>query len=340
MSLGMSSNYSNNSYAQSICHYIASPLLKLASELCPSNNTTINIALFGCGPGDNDFDAFKNYMFPILNTRFPNHIIQLFMIDIVKTKWGTTTHKIDSNIYVTGIINNLYEKIFPENTLDIVLSFSCLHWFDRLPDSITTSNKFCWSLLDTENKTTIKTIINNNLNKFLTIRSKELKSKGQLIITCDGDIPGEPHHFQGPSECVSNILETFKKYWTNPTIFSKFFILTAPYSSGDVYSIINTIPNMSIDNIYIETAHCPFLENYNNDISNGIIQLEAKTKYTNSISSSILACISPSLRSKIPNCNQYLINKINNGLFDSILKNPVELSQTLGNVMTIHCFKQ
>ena len=336
----MSSNYSNNSYAQTICHYIASPLLKVASELCSSNNTTINIALFGCGPGDNDLNAFKKYMFPILNTRFPNHIIQLFMIDIVKTKWGTSTHKIANNIYVTGIISNLYEKLFPENTLDIILSFSCLHWFDILPDTIITSNKFCWSLLDTDNKTIIKKIINNNLNKFLTIRSKELKSKGQLIITCDGDIPGQCHHFQRPSECVSNILETFKKYWTNPTIFSKFFILTAPYTKEDVCSIVNTIPNISIDNIYTVTVHCPFLENYNNDISNGITQLEAKSKYTNSISSSIMACISPSLRTKIPNCNEYLINKINNSLFNSVLKNPAKLSQTQGNVMLIHCYKQ
>ena len=158
-------------------------------------------------------------------------------------------------------------------------------------------------------------------------------------MTCDGDIPGEPHHFQRPSECVSNILETFKKYWTNPGIFSKFFILTAPLSKEDVRSTINTTPSMSIDNIYIETATCPFLENYNNDISNGITRYEAKTKYANSISSSILACLLPSLQTKIPSCNEYLIHKINNGLFDSILKNPVERSYTLGNVMVIHCFK-
>ena len=150
MSQGMSSNYSNNSYAQSRCHLMASNLLKAASELCPSSNRTINIAVFGCGPGDNDLDAFKNYMFPILSARFPDHIIQLFMIDIVKTKWGINTHKIANNVYITGIISNLYEKLFPENTLDIALSFSCLHWFDTLPSSVFTNNKFCWSLLDTE----------------------------------------------------------------------------------------------------------------------------------------------------------------------------------------------
>ena len=47
------------------------------------------------------------------------------MIDIIKTTWGTSTHKIDCDIditaYITGIISDLYEKLFPENTLDIVL---------------------------------------------------------------------------------------------------------------------------------------------------------------------------------------------------------------------------
>ena len=63
---------------------------------------------------------------------------------------------VKGNLTIQGKTTDLYSSNFPNNYLDLVVSFSCLHWFDKLPDNIEYENHFCYSLLNRNNQKLIQ----------------------------------------------------------------------------------------------------------------------------------------------------------------------------------------
>ena len=290
----MDISYQNNSEAQTSCHVMASNLLIKASMKL-SNKKDIKIGVFGCGPGNNDLDAIEKYIVPYL----PNSKIEIYMIDIVETKWLKIKKK--SNLKIFGLLKDLYTPIFENKFLDLVLSFSCLHWFDYLPENYLFENKYCYSLSKKSNKQLIKKIMDDRLSLFLKLRSNELKLEGEIILTFDAEINNEPHHFQSITECASKALEYVVDNNNIEKIkLNKCFIQTSPRTMKEVLNAINK--NKSLDylksEIYIKKASCPFNNN--------------KLKLTDSI----ISCIKPNLEQNIPNLidqvKKYIIENINN----------------------------
>lgn len=290
---GMSKSYHQNSEAQSNCHCLAGPLLTHSAQQIKKRNLflhkTIRIGVYGCGPGDNDYQALKKYVLGhLLNCN-----IEIYMLDIVESKWVGTIK--NDKITTIGKVVDLYSSIFPENYLDLVVSFSCLHWFDDLPPNMETDNKFCWSLLTNSNKLKIKQIMKERLDKFLQLRSRELNNGGQMVITFDGEIMGKPHQFQKISECVSNVLEELISLdKISPRTSDNFFIHTAPRTKEEVIQSLNSIAELDYieDEIYITNILCPF-------------KLQREEKLTEAI----LACL-PNLEKIIPNIKDLVKEKV------------------------------
>jgi len=342
--LGMAENYSDNSKAQSICHLLASELLQKAANHCSFGEKNINIGVYGCGPGDNDLDALQKYVIPILYNRFPSHIINIYMIDIKPTKWDKM-YKLGHNVFIKGIVSDLYYQIFPNNTLDIVVSFSCLHWLDELPLDIEKNNVYCWSLLDDRDKNIISKTLDNRLEQFLSSRTKELKYSGQIVITCDGILKNNAHHFQKPSECISHSLNKLSSNVPDD-LFSNFFILTGPRKMVNTKKCIAKIDSIVYDemDICVKHASCPFWDKYINKIKNSISELDnmkAKIVYANDISSSIMACIIPKIET-ILSQNNYsfeIIEKLRNNIIKLILNSSGNNYSTSGDVLLFRCYK-
>lgn len=310
--LGMDSSYQNNSKAQTICHQMASQhLINSAKQIHQTleQGTIVRIGVFGCGPGNNDLHSLEEYVIPHL----PNRKVEIFMLDIVDTKWLQKTKK--NNVSIQGFTTDLYQDNFPDSYLDLVVSFSCLHWFDKLPKNMIPENKFCYSLLTLNNQKLIKQTMKSRLDTFLQIRTRELKPGGKMVLTFDGEWEREPHHFQKISECVSEVLEKEipEEYLTD------FFILTCPRNMKEVKTSIDKIRNLTYSNsdIFIKHALCPFIKNR-----------EVK------LTESIMACIKPNLEKYIPELQE----KVRDLVSDQVSQN--NYYSTEGNVLVMKVGKK
>ena len=339
--LGMSENYSNNSHAQSICHFFAKDLLIKAAEECVPTKNIINIAVYGCGPGDNDLDAIRKYIIPILYRRFPQNTIKIFMIDIKNTKWCEI--KKINNILIQGITADLYTKILTNNSVDIGLSFSCIHWIDKLPKNIN-NKKYCWSLLNHEDKDIIADILKTRLNKFMLARNEELTKNGQLILTCDGYSKNSLHHFQKLSELISIYLNN--KFNNLPDkLLNKFFLFTGPRKISDIEYCINNINNLNYNKgeIFIKTAECPYLDKYINKTNriNDVTELKnAKKQYATDITDSIMSCITPQIEYLLDNDYIFeIIDNIRKNLLSLVINSHIDRFTTKGDVLVFRCYK-
>ena len=311
--LAMDSTYQNNCEAQHICHYMASQqLIKSAHQIhqnLKNSSQVVRIGVFGCGPGNNDLWALEEYVIP----HIPNRKVEIHMLDIVDTKWLSKI--ISGNLTIQGKTANLYSSNFPDSYLDLVVSFSCLHWFDKLPNNLEEENHFCYSLLNRKNQKLIQEEMKSRLDKFLEVRSQELKPGGQMVLTFDGEWDKEPHHFQKISECVSEVLEEE----IPPNYLTNFFILTCPRNMLEVKESINKINNLTYHNsdIFIKSAMCPFINNR-----------EVR------LTESIMACIKPNLEKYLPE----LIDRIKKRVKNKVLYN--KYYSTEGNVLVMKVSKK
>ena len=354
--LGMSDDYQHHCLPQYGCHQLAQEYLISAARECCPNEDQITIGIFGCSSGNNDLLAVEKFILPTLYSRFPDHSIEIFMIDISKTVWTTSRRKLTvlksdySNIFIQGIMANVYTPLFDGNSLDLVLSFSCLHWLNKNPVPLSgqdRKNDFCWSLLGNEKQRKIDDYSKSQLTKFLWHRCRELRSKGQLVVSFDGYQHGHPHHFQGPSEAVSeaiqNILSRDQDSYTCSSQLESFFIPTSPRSLDSVSECLldNNSWEHSKTLLDIQTVKCPFWEkrigslSFNSDISSEKINQE----YSYSITNSIMSCIGPIMKSTPSTESKKMIDSLQQEVVNIIYQNPVKRYSTEGKVIILKCNK-
>lgn len=354
--LGMSDDYQHHCLSQYECHQLAREyLISAGRECCPSKDQ-IMIGIFGCSSGNNDLLAVEKFILPTLYSRYPEHTIELFMIDISETVWTTsrkklTTLKSDySSIFIQGIIADVYTSLFDENSLDLVLSFSCLHWLNKIPIPLSggdRKNDFCWSLLENDKQKVIDDYSNSQLTKFLWQRCRELRSKGQLVVSFDGYQSGHPHHFQGPSEAVSeaiqNILSRDQYSDSYSSQLQSFLIPTSPRSLDSVAKCVlnNNSWEHSKTLLDIQTVKCPFWEKRIGSLSSNsdITPEKINQEYSNSITNSIMSCIGPIINSRPSLDSEKMIDCLQQEVGNIIYQNPVKRYSTEGKVIILKCNK-
>ena len=352
---GMSDDYQYNCLPQYGCHQLAEEYLISAAQECCPNDYQITIGIFGCSSGSNDLLAIEKFILPTLYSRFPDHTIELFMIDISKTIWTGSRRKLTvlksdySNIFIQGIMANVYTPLFDGNSLDLVLSFSCLHWLNKIPISLSGRDRksnFCWSLLENDNQKIIDDYSNSQLTKFLWHRCRELRSKGQLVVSFDGYQSGHPHHFQGPSEAVSeaiqNIMSRNKDSNTFGHQLESFFIPTSPRSLDRVSECVSEIKSWKHSKtlLDVQTIKCPFWEKRISSLSSkSDILSKINQEYSNSITNSIMSCIGPIINSRPSIDSEKLIDCLRQEVVNIIYQNPVKRYSTEGKVILLKCNK-
>ena len=205
---GMSENYGENSLAQDECHDLAKLYLQKSANLCCSSNTNFSVGVFGCGPDDNDINYLNQYVFPIIEERFPSQKIDIYMIDIAETKWSQSKiTKFNDKINIHGITSDIYQRILPNNSLDLIISFSCLHWLNEIPfNNKELKDIYSWSYLNIRQKEILREYLDKQLSIFLNCRYQELRKGGQIIVTFDGEVKDENHQYQGPTDYLSQVL--------------------------------------------------------------------------------------------------------------------------------------
>ena len=286
-----------DSTTHSVCHTLSSELLKsICQKIIKLDYTSINIAFFGCEKGDNHLNAFINYMLPYIKSKYIFNKIEIYMIDMVSTKWTNKRQHLGDNIYVSGYTYDIYKQVFTNNYLDIILSYNYLNRFE-VPYNID-ENKYCWSLLDKIQQIKLKNIVNHNLKLFLQVRNNELRINGQILITLDSDEEIGSHPFQKTNETFSNCLNSLSRKLTNKNIFQNFFIRTCPHSINDIRNIVESTNQLNYQNSIIQKAECIFFKNKCSGFD-----------YANTLIEVFMACNLPSLKKNITGYNCYLEKK-------------------------------
>ena len=318
---GMNETYDDNSKAQSLCHNEAKDIIINSVKLYLDNyrGCEFIIGVFGCGPGDNDLICIKSYILPLLKHKIKK--IKIYMIDVSESKWSKNKILIEDNIEIYGIASDIYKNIFPNNSFDMILSFSCLHWIKKLP--FEPIKNYSWSSLNQKQKLKLNKYMNENLKLFLDFRKKELKENGFGILTFDAIINDELHQYQGPTDILVKAIKDLDD--EKIKLFNNFFVPTAPRNLDQVNNLLST--NFRTTDLLIKNIKCPIWENR-------IKQLCDDKEYARLIVNSIMSCVLPLLKDtiKINNFNN-LINEIECKMICIITSDPNIKTSTSGNVM-------
>ena len=327
---GMTDTYDDNSKAQSLCHFEAKDMIIDSVKLYLNNynGDEFIIGVFGCGPGDNDLNCIKNYILPLIKNRMKK--IKIYMVDVSESKWSKNKLIIEDNIEILGMASDIYKNIFSDNTFDMILSFSCLHWIKHLPFECNEINKnYSWSSLNEEQKTKLNKYMNDSLKLFLNFRKDELKENGIGILTFDAIIDNEFHQYQGPTDILVKAIKDLddKKI----KLFDNFFVPTAPRNLDEVNDLL--VKNFRTTDLLIKNIKCPIWENRIN-------KLYDDSEYARLIVNSIMSCVLPLLKDTIKINNlDHLINEIENKMIYIIKSNSNIKTSTSGNVMFAYITK-
>lgn len=321
---GMNDTYGDNSKAQSLCHLEAKDMIieSVKNYLKSYNGEEFIIGVFGCGPGDNDLICIKDYILPLLVNKIKKIVI--YMIDVSESKWSRNKIIIDNELEIHGLESDIYRNIFPNDTFDMILSFSCLHWIKNLPfESDEIIKNYSWSSLNEEKKIKLNDYMNESLKLFLDYRKKELKENGIGVLTFDAMIDNELHQYQGPTDILVKAIRELGN--DKRILFDNFFVPTAPRYLEDVNDLLSN--NFKTTDLLIKNIKCPIWDNktkqiYNND------------EYAKLIVDSIMSCVLPLIKDtiQIDNFND-LINEIEDKMISIIVNDINKKTSTSGNVM-------
>ena len=324
---GMSDLYSNNSKSQDECQKLANSFLKEAAINCVSKQ--VNIGVFGCGPGENDLKTIQESYIPHL--KFKENI-KIHMIDIAETKWSKLKNiRIGNNIEIFGYKQDVNKINFYENYFDLIISFSCLHWLNKIPiNRELIKDIYCWSELNDKDKNIITNYTNESLSVFLNKRFNEIKSNGYLISSFDAEKDNCNHQYQGPTDCLAKIIRKIKKENTEPIIkeiLDSFFVPTAPRKLLDVVTVVNKIYFKSnLNQIYSINVKCPIWELWKNKKIND-------EEYAIKINDAIMSCMSPLIS------NKKVLNLINKELKSYFFNNIDVKNSTQGEIIIMKLVK-
>ena len=319
--LGMDQKYSDNSLAQYQCHELAKLHLKNAALKINLNKEIIKIGVYGCGPGDNDLLALEHHFIPHIVNK--NHKIkfEIFMIDIAENQWSQKDHQYD-NVKVKGITSDIYKKILPENSLDLVISFSCLHWFRKMPFDCF-SNEFAWSCLNDQKKELLREYLNESLIEFLEARKYEMNKGAQMILSFDGEYNLENHQYQGPTDCLVKII---KKIDIKEEL-KKFFVPTGPRTVNNVRKCFQKV-DLNLTNICLEYVECPIWNKYHLNFDQEL----SRFCFAEEINESIQSCVAPILKNHL---SEDFIGWLEHEMVEFLIDHPKKEWSTAGNIIML-----
>ena len=262
------------------------------------------------------------------------------MIDIAETKWSIQRNIVlKDNIFITGVKSDVYQKIFSNNSLDLVISFSCLHWINNLPfDSNSIKDVYTWSNLNLNMKNQLREYLDIKFLNFLNYRYQELKDNGKIILSFDADVENFNHQYQGPSDCLAiafkNIRDKDDNLWND--VLDKFFIPTGPRKLNRVLDIISKTKFIN-DNTFNQYIKCPSWEKRISNLDNK----DVNKIYFKEVIDAIMSCILPLIENLIETKNKETIFKdiLYKEIKNILEENVIEKYSTAGQVLFVNLTK-
>ncbi|KAJ4976907.1 hypothetical protein NE237_002013 [Protea cynaroides] len=208
-------SYANNSQVQKLVIAKAKPIV--AESIVNLCSTTLpqclRVADLGCSSGPNSLIVISDIIDTVektcrrLNRSAPE--FQIFLNDLPGNDFNTIFKFLPAfyerlkkekgeefgPCFVFGLPGSFYERLFPSDTMDFIHSSYSLHWLSQVPQGLE-DNKGNVYVSKTSPSSVYKAYLKQfqrDFSKFLSTRSKEVRTGGHMVITIAGRRSKEPY---------------------------------------------------------------------------------------------------------------------------------------------------
>ncbi len=261
------------------------------------SDTCFCVLLVGCATGLNDLILVKRVVIPQVVERWGRDLpVQIICADVVENEWQQlfkNTNDVfekQTNIFVSAVGQSFTEQCVRTGSVHLVLSFSCLHWFNEVPKSVVASKGVCFVVLDESDvaKRDIRKLCDEMLKQFLAARFKELAPGGQLIATFDAETDSIPlHNFGGSTICVQDAIRVLlDQGQLSQTSLQGYFVKTASRTEAEIRSALETV-DFETQELAFANAACPYLDEY--------LRSRDEEKFGREIANAMRSCLAQEL---------------------------------------------
>mgnify|MGYP001168878581 CR=1 FL=1 len=146
----MTQDYNQNSHAQrnsalcSITNITACvrEMIEKNPDRFKNNELPFTIADLGCAEGNNAIPAPDSILI-LIREISPEPPISIYLNDTPSNDFSLAMKTVNSglekhkNVWIYSIGRSFYERLFPENSMDLIISTSSVHWIPRSPAPLT-----------------------------------------------------------------------------------------------------------------------------------------------------------------------------------------------------------
>ncbi len=193
----MTKDYSSNSASQKEASVYANDCLRTAihkmftdyPERFNEISLPFNIADLGCSTGTNSILPLKTCINTVreINSQMP---ICIYLNDTPSNDFNVTISNVQkeflnyNDVNVFGVSKSFYERLFPDNFVDLTFCLSSTHWVRKVSD---VHSGICFYSEDSTNEPEVRSkwraIGEEDWEYFMNLRQKEIRKYGRILIS-------------------------------------------------------------------------------------------------------------------------------------------------------------
>ncbi|RHZ63434.1 uncharacterized protein CDV56_106324 [Aspergillus thermomutatus] len=231
--------YNAHSALQAAAMHRALPLF----DTIPVNTASelFTVVEYGCAQGANSLLPFKH----ILKLRFSaenanTHEAHLILSDRPGNDFNTLVQTISQaewlpempqrpTIFTSMVARSFYDRVVPENTVDVGFSLATLHHLERSPSYTPASNNA------DENQELNRQQAHEDLIRFLSLRAQELRQGGSLVLSfVSQSSTGVPNYPDLVDACRQAMIQMVMDGRISPQVAGAFHVPTYDRTIEDV----------------------------------------------------------------------------------------------------------
>ena len=259
----MSTSYDAYSMLQMVANQRHVQLILEGLRQVDTSGEVITLADYGSATGLNSMRAFTTAFQTFRETS--NTPILVYHTDLPDNPWSvlftnalTSPHSYLSlpNTYVAGVGRSFYEKLFPSNSISLMHTANCIHWL-----STRSSVRGQLKLFIEDDETILselRALSDADLNRFLSLRSEELKPGGRLIL----------HAYTSPfkhSFRYYALLRMQEEGLISPEPLLRASIYSFPTSVSSITAAVSRLPCLRITDMQEYEFHNQLYREYETD---------------------------------------------------------------------------
>ncbi|MEX0349482.1 MAG: hypothetical protein AB3N15_08645 [Paracoccaceae bacterium] len=173
----------------------ADDVREMADKVLASSDE-IHIADYGCGTGSNAVLSVKPAVESFAD-RYPDYSIYVHHVDQAENDWNTLFDcaagqdgytNLAANVRSAASVGSFFSMAAPASSIDVGTSFGASHWLSTQP-VIASKGTFWFADLQGEARVELKRQAQRDWESFLTLRHRELRSGGRLMVSTLGAVP-------------------------------------------------------------------------------------------------------------------------------------------------------